>query len=99
MHPRPVMCNVGRGYVNDATRERTMQNKTHPRPPELWVVELVTLGDKPRNSRRMFASLAAAQKYAAVISEVAAATVRRIDDIDSGRDLRETLRPGDTVGP
>ena len=76
-----------------------MQNKTHPRPPELWVVELVTLGDKPRNSRRMFASLAAAQKYAAVISEVAAATVRRIDDIDSGRDLRETLRPGDTVGP
>ena len=93
------MCNLGRGYVNDLTRERTVHDKTHQRPPELGVVELVTLGDSPRQSRRMFASLAAAQKYAAVISEVAAATVRRIDDIDSGRDLSDTLRPGDTVGP
>ena len=84
---------------NKATRERTVPEKTHHRKPELWLVEMVTLGDSPRNIRRMFGSLAAAQKYAAVISEVAAATVRRIDDIDSGRDLRETLRPGDTVGP
>ena len=76
-----------------------MPEKTRFPRPELWVVELVTRGNSPRNTRRMFASLAAAQKYAAVISEVAAATVRRIDDVDSGRDLRETLRPGDTVGP